>query len=708
MKRLLLPLLLLVQLVDPCPAGERPVKMPWQVNRPIVTVKKELYRKRPSHGAAPCVDLGYVGPNLELLRIDSVMGSSDTLTVRSFRTSTDNGRTWSAPTVLPNGVVHYQGTAFSEGEGPWLYDEAAGVLVDTWMRQDRWSGSGLTSGSTSYWRLSRDSGKTWTTPKMLRYEPGDEFDPKTPQAPGYHKTNRGYYGNNIIKLSDGKLLTVLTDANSPDGSHNSSLCLIGEWNAEAKDYRWTPGNRVTISPKKSSRGLMEAEAAELTDGRVLVVWRGSNTPTTPGRKFFSVSRDGGITLSPVAEWKYDDGSSFYSPSAIHRMVRSSATGKLYWIGNICATPPNGNSPRYPLVIAEVDERGAVPALKKRTVTLIDDRKPDQPAGIQFSNFALLEDRETHALHLYMAVIGEDPSSVFNADNYKYIITMAQPNAALAQLQRKAASVLRTAMTESKSFEGIHAAEALLWSGQPTGIRERFLERDRVAGSESGYRIGVWRILYRSSAGNPAGQEKYLRKLVAVFEDPKAEDRGVAGETLGKLKYAARTKLVLDLAEHDTTELRVCARWILANGGNPEDESRLAELLQSADPDTRFYAAFTFRHFKAVRPATLESLRDLAAKEPRDGPVRCFVLGTLYTHLRSDQRGPVKNELLRYAADGTTDQRFQACMALANWPTEDMAPAMEKLLSNQPEDERIGGAYVLLRMGKEHDKVEPYH
>jgi hypothetical protein len=33
------------------------------------------------------------------------------------------------------------------------------------------------------------------------------------------------------------------------------------------------------------------------------------------------------------------------------MIRDSVTGKLYWIGNICAAPPSGNSPRYPLVIA---------------------------------------------------------------------------------------------------------------------------------------------------------------------------------------------------------------------------------------------------------------------------------------------------------------------------------------------------------------------
>jgi hypothetical protein len=154
---------------------------------------------------------------------------------------------------------------------------------------------------------------------------------------------------------------------------------------------------------------------------VLVIWRGSNTPSTPGCKFYSVSTDGGMTLSPVRELKYDDGSSFYSPASYHRMIRHSVTGKLYWLGNISAVPPNGNSPRYPLVIAEMEE--TIPALKKNTITVIDDKQPGQTDAIQFSNFSLLEDRETHALELYMTLYGEFPSSTWDADNYKYIVTL---------------------------------------------------------------------------------------------------------------------------------------------------------------------------------------------------------------------------------------------------------------------------------------------
>ena len=63
------------------------------------------------------------------------------------------------------------------------------------------------------------------------------------------------------------------------------------------------------------------------------------------------------------------------------MIRHSVTGRLYWIGNICTQPPEGNWPRYPLVIVEVDEKAA--ALKRSTVTAIDDRHPARSATFSF-------------------------------------------------------------------------------------------------------------------------------------------------------------------------------------------------------------------------------------------------------------------------------------------------------------------------------------
>ena len=409
--------------------------MPWRMNKPIVRVKKDLYRRRTRPKAAAMASRICVGAKRELMETQSVEARDDVPTEKRARWSTDNGRTWSALVPLPPALSRPKGIEVWQGGGAKCYDPRAGVLVDVWLRQIQvgniWGG-GICNCFT-YYRLSRDHGRTWTTPKQLRYEHGTEFDPDDPLKPEFLKRNQAYFGSNILRHTGGTLIHCVAHANDPTDPTNdkrtwklASLCFIGRWDARAKDYAWTPGRCVRIAPDVSSRGLMEPEAAELTDGRVLVIWRGSNTKTTPGRKWFSVSTDGGMTLERVQELKYDDGTSFYSPSSFHRMIRHSVTGKLYWIGNITHVPPSGNSPRYPLVIAEVDE--TTPALKRDTVTVIDDRQPDQGFGLQLSNFSLIEDRETHELVLFLTTYGEEPGQAnwMNADAYKY--TLALPSA----------------------------------------------------------------------------------------------------------------------------------------------------------------------------------------------------------------------------------------------------------------------------------------
>jgi hypothetical protein len=407
--------------------------MPWKVNTPMITVTKELYLAHPRPNAGALAGRTYVGPGLEMLERQGVEARDDVHTERRMRFSADNGRTWSDFVPQPDTVRMVSGVEVGEYEGPHFYDDHAGVLVQTWLRQIQvgniW-GNGICNCFT-YWRLSRDGGRTWSEPKQFRYEPGAAFDPAQPLKPDFLLHNQGYIGSNIIRHRNGTLITALALANAPDDPQNDtrtwkrgSLCMVGRWDATAQDYVWTAGQRISVSETVSSRGMDEPEVAELQDGRVLVIWRISNTAVTPGRKWFSVSRDGGLTLGPLQELKYDDGSGFYSPGSYHRTIRHSITGKLYWIGNICSHPPTGNSPRYPLVIAEVDER--IPALKKHTVSVIDDRDEfKQGFGVQFSNFSLIENRETHNLELFLTTYGQqaDQDNWMTADCYRYTVTV---------------------------------------------------------------------------------------------------------------------------------------------------------------------------------------------------------------------------------------------------------------------------------------------
>ena len=55
------------------------------------------------------------------------------------------------------------------------------------------------------------------------------------------------------------------------------------------------------------------------------------------------------------------------------------------------------------MIAEVDEENV--ALKKDTVTLIDDRQDGESSYLQLSNFAVFENRENHKFELYLTRLG---------------------------------------------------------------------------------------------------------------------------------------------------------------------------------------------------------------------------------------------------------------------------------------------------------------
>ncbi|NLX99355.1 MAG: exo-alpha-sialidase [Rhodopirellula sp.] len=406
-------------------AGQAWCQAPWMENTPIVEVKRELYQSAPRPGAAAYLSVADLGAGLQLEQILTEEVRSDEFEKPRRRRSGDNGRTWSA---LEPVTDHW---AFPKDDFIWwapspsfyFYDPQTKVTLAMWLRQNLVGGRYY---NHTFARLSKDLGLTWGEPTLLRYEGGDDFDPADPLKKSYLESNIAYFGQKIIRHSNGTLIFAVSgvriprDAPDPnpqriavwdtpaDSRNLGSLLFVGRWNAAAGDYDWTAGKPVWVPRHVSSRGLMEPDVAELNDGRVLVVWRCSNAgidpAREPGRKRFSVSSDGGLTLSPVAEWKYDDGSGVYSPSSFHLLLRHSANGKLYWFGNLSEQPTSGNEPRYPLVIAEVEE--TIPALRKATVTVIDDRQPDDPRPVSLSNFAVIENRESHDFELYMTRVGD--------------------------------------------------------------------------------------------------------------------------------------------------------------------------------------------------------------------------------------------------------------------------------------------------------------
>jgi len=187
--------------------------------------------------------------------------------------------------------------------------------------------------------------------------------------------------------------------------------LIGTWRDDGR-LDWQLSQQLHLPPEKSLRGIFEPTIAQVPEGRMLMVCR-----TNSGRKWFSVSRDGGLSWTEPDVWKYTDGTLFYSPSSISRLIRHSS-GDYYWIGNISPVHPRGNAPRYPLVIGRVDQESL--RLVRERVTTIDTRGPEDPAGLQLSSFCVHEDRETRNFVVRVTRWDGRPSGKGRVDGSVYV------------------------------------------------------------------------------------------------------------------------------------------------------------------------------------------------------------------------------------------------------------------------------------------------
>ncbi len=423
----------------------------------ICEVKKEVYMHLDQPHVAPCVSVGYAGQT-GLKRVETVAfeATSDWMESGQRRCSEDNGRTWSDWEPITQEQLHpTQGEwKMSQGEpGGGVPDSAADVrfcrVFQRLVRGDPGEALHLMGSDRDFFDhvfycVSRDGGASWSDMRLLRYEQGPDFDPENWDNPEYLRTNEMYPGN-LMPLPDGGMLVIGTapvpyadprdegiplifPSNYREGCVAAVLVFLGRWNEAGLDYDWSRADPLFLPRHVSSRGLVEVELTRLRTGDLMMVMRGSNASLdpakAPGRKWVSVSKDDGRSWSPLSDLRYDTGEQFYSPSSIHHFLRRKADGKLYWLANITEGPTEGNHPRYPLQITEVDEETAT--IKKDTVTVIDDRDPQHDSPhVQMSNFCILEDRETDNVELYLTRIGEHgagPKTVWTADAYKYTLT----------------------------------------------------------------------------------------------------------------------------------------------------------------------------------------------------------------------------------------------------------------------------------------------
>jgi hypothetical protein len=350
-------------------------------------------------------------PVLESLVLES--SRSDTQDAGRRALSTDNGRTWSAPETVPTGAEVDGGTWRAHPRGGWL-DPGSGRYLR--LRTEGVLPTDHPLEGLRHWHLvyavSEDGGRTERLRESV-VAGGEEFD-ETHPLPGVVIGRNGFmlgdFGCRPLALPDGTiLLPCQISPAGPDGTfHNpgggytfhDSAVLAATWRADG-GLAWELRGLVKGDPEVSTRGFLEPTLGALSDGRLLMVMRASNDarPELPAHRWASLSADQGATWTAPAPWTWDDGAAPYSPSSMSQLLEHSS-GRLLWIGNLTPQIPRGNWPRYPLVLVEVDRRSG--RLRRATMTVLDDRREDEPEKLTLSNFFVREDRPTGNLVVHLS------------------------------------------------------------------------------------------------------------------------------------------------------------------------------------------------------------------------------------------------------------------------------------------------------------------
>ncbi|MHC4402071.1 MAG: sialidase family protein [Planctomycetota bacterium] len=414
-----------------------------QTADPTVNVKKEIYVANTVPKKAPWV---YVFPGRDGYREEihtvwshesQVRGYGDSPREPRRRISHDNGKTWSPLTALPPMMTRLDKVTVLDWKFCGIYDPSSDRLVSLSIHhvRDMRQGPPRMIYNHALVRTSADEGHTYGPAQVLKYEAGDDLDQENVLNPKFLENNTAYPGQSTLRHSNGSLLIPVTNTRIPSDVEDEpsprarwpskgtigSLCFVGRWSEKREQYVWNSGKPVWLPRTIAFNGLLEADVAELADGRVLIVWRITKSRDGKAHKWFSVSSDGGMTFSEPQIFGYSDGTRFFSASNFHRLVRSQKTEELYWIANITPhNPTNPGHPRYPLVIVEVDEDAV--ALKKETVTEIDTRQLGEGERMQLSNFWLIENRESLELEIYLTRLHENPEEMFTANAYKYTLS----------------------------------------------------------------------------------------------------------------------------------------------------------------------------------------------------------------------------------------------------------------------------------------------
>jgi SSS family solute:Na+ symporter len=296
----------------------------------------------------------------------------------------------------------------------------------------------------------------------------------------------------------------------------------------------------------------------------------------------------------------------------------------------------------------------------------------------------------------------------------------QAHAISDSLKAQCIHVLRNVMQTESKWVKVHAAEYLMWAGHSDGVQETFLKEEQLHGTETPYRVGIWRVLYEA-ANNKGVRDQWTDSLRSVFLNKNSKYRIWAAETMGKLNISPapdHPKIVQRAIDSYSTELSLYTLWAASNSNTDSLQhckNKLLNLIASdqSKPSRKRLSAYILRHIDHLSANEWKIIVAEALAESDTSSAKAYMLSAAYVttpqdSIKSKYYKKIRAELVVEAKSPHIGNRTELAIALAERGTIKDLPILISMMNNKHSlkkqsdnaDAKSAAAYGILMLGNQ--------
>ena len=280
------------------------------------------------------------------------------------------------------------------------------------------------------------------------------------------------------------------------------------------------------------------------------------------------------------------------------------------------------------------------------------------------------------------------------------------------LRREAIQVIRLNLENQSKWEKVHAAEYLLWLGYPQGVKEAFLKEERKFGTESPYRIGIWRVLAQADT---ASEKKriWVDKILSAYQDSNSTDRVHAAETLAKLHISPlkeSPEITKKILEGEISPLSIYTLWGVAASATDTVKNYKSTFLNilandSVEIQLKSIAAYALGHLDNLNPKEWHNLAQSALASSGKQGDRTNLLSAAFVTAPDDSTQSIsylniRRNLLETKSSPTDEaNRLEMTAALAERGALEDLPLLASLMDNGSTYLQAAAAYAILKIDR---------